>query len=306
MLHLQAGVHFQEVELPGGPANDELHGAGGLVVHRLGEGDSLLAHLLAELRGEKGGWRFLDHLLVAALDGALPLPQVEGVAKAVGDDLDLDMAGFLDEFLDEHPVVAERGFRLVGGGGKAFMGLLVVPGQAHALATATGGGLDHNGVADIVGDLHRLVGVLDDPQVPGHGIDTGLPGQLLGLDLVAHGVDGVGIRADEGDALVNQGLLKGAVLGQEAVAGVHRIGPGLLAGGDDLVDHQVTLGGGRGADVDGFIRHLHMEGVAVGVGVHRHSGDAEPLGGLEHPAGDLAAVGYQNFLEHGHVFVFAG
>ena len=50
-------------------------------------------------------------------------------------------------------------------------------------------------------------------------------------------------------------------LGQEAVARVHRLGAGLLAGVDDLVDEQVGLGGGRRADVDGLVGHFDVQRV---------------------------------------------
>ena len=36
-------------------------------------------------------------------------------------------------------------------------------------------------------------------------------------------------------------LGEGRALGQEAVAGMHRLGAGLLAGGDDLLDHEIGL-----------------------------------------------------------------
>ena len=46
------------------------------------------------------------------------------------------MARIDDEFLDEHPVVAEGGFRLRAGAGEAFRDLFAGMGDAHALAAA--------------------------------------------------------------------------------------------------------------------------------------------------------------------------
>jgi hypothetical protein len=43
--------------------------------------------------------------------------------------------------------------------------------------------------------------------------------------------------------------------------------------------------------VHGFIRQFHMQGVAVGVGVHGHGGDAHIAGGAHHATGDFTAVG---------------
>ena len=52
--------------------------------------------------------RFLDHLLVAALDRAFPLAEIDDVAVFVAEHLDFDVAGIDDEFLDEDAIVPER------------------------------------------------------------------------------------------------------------------------------------------------------------------------------------------------------
>ncbi len=106
MLDLQAGVHLQEEEAAV-LAGDELDGAGAVVADGLGEGDRLLAHGPARLLIEQRRGRLLDDLLVAALDRALALVEVDDVAVLVADELDLDVARIDDELLDEHAVVAE-------------------------------------------------------------------------------------------------------------------------------------------------------------------------------------------------------
>ncbi|MEI9804378.1 MAG: hypothetical protein WDN48_07840 [Pseudolabrys sp.] len=42
-----------------------------------------------------------------------------------------------------------------------------------------------------------------------------------------------------------------------------------------------------------------MHGVGVGGGMHRDGENAELLAGADHPHGDLAAIGDQDFIEHG-------
>jgi hypothetical protein len=54
------------------------------------------------------------------------------------------------------------------------------------------------------------------------------------------------LGADEGNAFVFAALGKGFVLAQEAIARVHGLCAGLLAGGNDLVGQQVRLAAGRG------------------------------------------------------------
>src|SRR5207302_1666504 len=90
VLDLQAGVDLEEVERPVS-GEQELDGAGVLVADRLRCKDSGLTHPLAKLGADSRGRRLLDDLLVAALDGALALPEVHDVAVAVAEDLDLDV-----------------------------------------------------------------------------------------------------------------------------------------------------------------------------------------------------------------------
>ena len=110
----------------------------------------------------------------------------------VAQHLDFDVARVVDELLDEAcgrrrscDLASERASC------EALLGLLGVEGDAHALAAAAGGGLDHDRIADLVGDLHGVLGVVDLADVAGHGRDLGGCGRLLALDLVAHGGDGL-------------------------------------------------------------------------------------------------------------------
>jgi hypothetical protein len=77
------------------------------------------AWLLVEQRRR----RFLDDLLVAALDRAFALAEIDDVAVLVAEHLDLDVAGIDDELLDEHAVVAERGLGLRAGERETFRDL---------------------------------------------------------------------------------------------------------------------------------------------------------------------------------------
>ena len=154
----------------------------------------------------------------------------------VAEHLDLDVARIDDELLDEHAVVAEARLAPPSGRERSLPRPPALKRDAHALAAAAGRGLDHDGVADLVGDLHRVLGVGDLAEIAGHGRDLGLGGRLLALDLVAHGGDRLGIGADEDDAGLLQRHGKRLALGQEAVARMHGLGAGLAAGRDDLVD----------------------------------------------------------------------
>ena len=91
---------------------------------------------------------------------------------------------------------------------------------------------------------------------------------------------------------------KACALGQKAVARMYRLGAAVLAGGDDLVDDQIALRRGRRADRHRLVGHLDMQRVAVGFGIDRDGRDPHAAGGLDDAAGDLAAIGDQDSLEH--------
>src|SRR3546814_6442629 len=111
MFDLKPRVHVEEVEALArlvGARDDQHDRARAIIADGLRQRDALFAHGLAHLFGHEGRRRFLDHLLVASLDAALTLVEVEDVAVLVCEDLDLDMARSEDEYLDEDAVVAEE------------------------------------------------------------------------------------------------------------------------------------------------------------------------------------------------------
>ena len=94
--------------------------------------------------GQVGGGAFLIELLVAALHGAVALPEVEGVAVQVGDDLDLDVAGMLEVLFEVDLGAAEGGLRLGLGLVQGRLQGQFVGGHPHAAAAAARRGLDQH------------------------------------------------------------------------------------------------------------------------------------------------------------------
>ena len=113
MFNLQPGVHFHEVKgrvairIKRIGIKDELDGPGTLVVYRGCGGDRGDAQRMAQARAEAGGRGLLNHFLMAALQGAIAFKQMHDIAVAVSEHLNLDMAGTLDQFFDQHAVIAE-------------------------------------------------------------------------------------------------------------------------------------------------------------------------------------------------------
>ena len=208
------------------------------------------------------------------------------------------MAGIDDEFLDENPVVAERRLGFGLGETKPFGDFGSGMRDPHPLAAAAGRSLDHHGIADLLGDLHRVLCVLDHAEVARHRRDFCLRGGLFGLDLVAHRGDGARIGSDEDDPRRFKRARKRFAFGQETVTRMHGLRAGLAAGLDDLFHRQIALGRSRRSNEDRFIRYFDVKGVTVGLGIDRDRLYPHPAGSLDDPAGDLAPIRDQNSFEH--------
>ena len=297
MLHLQAGIDFHEVETTVLP-DDELHRAGVGVVDRVRGLHRRRAHRRAQLRGQERRGRFFQHLLVAPLRRAFALAQVDGMAVDIAEDLDLDVARMLDVALQQHAILAEGVLRLALAAFEAGGELACRAHDAHALAAAAMRGLDHQRIADAVGFALQQVGRLVFACVARHHRHAGGGHQVLGAGLAAHLAHGCARRADEGDAGGRHRIGEVRVLGQEAVAGVDRLRAGFLRHLEDGVAAQVAVLRARAADAVGFVRQPHVLGIGVGLREHRHGADAQLARGTDHAAGDLAAVGDEDGLEH--------
>ena len=227
-------------------------------------------------------------------------------AGAVAEDLDLDVAGAGDEFLDVDVFAAEGG---LGFGLAALEGLVDFGGGhdgAGAAAAAAGDGLDDHAAAFAEGG-EEGVGFFEGDGVveAAHGGDGGDEGGGAGLGLVAEEVEVFGGRADEGEAGGGDGAGEVGAFGEEAVAGVDGVCPGGLCGGDDVFDVQV---GGRtlAGELVGFVGDADVEAGGVVFRVDGDRGQAEVGGGAGDADGDLATVGDQELLEaHGGIFQMA-
>jgi len=274
VLHLDARVHLDE-HVAAVLAEQELDRPGVGVADVPGEADGVRADLIAQCGVEVGGGCQLDHLLVAALHGAVTLVEVDHVAGGVRQDLHLDVPGLVDGLLQVDPRVAERGVRLAHGllqrGGQPGG----VVDEAHAPTATAGHGLHEDGEADLRGGGHqrlRFVGRLGAPQHRQPRLaDRGDRGRL-----VAGEVEHLGGRPDERDALLATTASQAGVLAQEAVTGVDRVRLGLLRRAHDPLD--VEVGAHRVAalaDLIALVRLQPILGQAILVGEDGDGLDAE-------------------------------
>ena len=208
------------------------------------------------------------------------------------------MARGLEVALHIDRVVAERRTRLGASGGDRLVEVFLGLGDLHAATTAAGGGLDQHGEADLLGGGESLFLGRDGAVGAGNHRDAGFLHRLLGGDLVAHHLDVVRGRADEGHAMGGHDLGEPGVFRQEPVARVNSLGARDLRRCDDRGDVQVALGRRRRSDADAFVGQANPHGACVALGVDRHRRDTHFLAGPMDPQGDLAAIGDEDFIEH--------
>ena len=88
---------------------------------------------------------------------------------------------------------------------------------------------------------------------------------MFGLDLAAHSLHCIRRRSDPNQAGINARLRKRCTLGEEAVAGMDRIGAHLARGGQHCIDIEVGFGSRCGPDAACIVHKLQM--IRIGVGL---------------------------------------
>ena len=188
------------------------------------------------LVGEERRGRLLDQLLVPALQRAVAGGDDDDVAVQVGQALGLDVARLVEVALDEALAAAERRDGLADRRLEQLGDLLQRAGDLQPAAAAAVRRLDRDRQAVLRRRRRRP------RRRPRPGRACRGPGarrarrDVAGLDLVAEGVDRLGGGPDPGQPGVDHGLGEGGVLGEEAVAGVHRVGAAAAGDVEQLLD----------------------------------------------------------------------
>ena len=297
VLDLQAGVNFEEIEALGGAVVDEFHGTGAAVADRLGQLDCRCAQLIRHAGWQVGCGGFFQHFLVTPLHRAVAHTEGNHVAFAVAKYLHFQVTGTLDVFLDKHAAVAEVVLAEALDRVEGIAQFSRAVAHAHADAATAGGAFQHHRVADLLASDQRGVEVFQQLGAFQHRHAV-LLGQGAGGVLEAEHAKLFWRWADKGNVGGFTGFGKGGVFGEEAVARVDGFRAGLFGDSEDLLDHQIGAGGRAFAEAKGFIGLLDMQAGGVGLGVHGHAFDVERAQGTQDAAGDGAAVGDQEFVEH--------
>ena len=293
MLHLYAGVHLEEVELPI-LRQQELDGPRGDVIGRSGDGQRRGSDAGSLLVGQSRGRCLLDQLLVAPLRRAVALPDEDGVAVGVAHDLGFDVAGLLEVLLNIDVRLGKVGVRFTACGierGSDFLGRVYDP---QPFPTATVGGLDGERVAVLFAEALDAISRLERFHRPRNCTNTGLGGGHPRGDLVTHRGDRLRVGTHPDDPRVDHCLGEMCVLGEEPVAGMNRRGVGPNGHFQDPVDVEIRLGSRGGSDIPGLVGEFHVPSVAIELGVDGNGSQPELFGGPDDPDRDLPTIGNEH------------
>ena len=298
MLHLQAGIHFQKIEISL-RVEKELHCSGIPVARQLADAHRGFAHAPAQFVTDGGRRAFLHHFLVPPLQRAFALAQVNQVAVPVAENLDFHVAGVLDVLFQVNRRIVESVLRLgarraVGGFQFGFLA-----DHPQSLAPPAGRGLQHHGVADLTRDALNLFEAFEIPVGAGDHRQARLDQRMAGGGLRAHQLHGAHRRTDENDSRIFAGAREFGVFRQKSVTGVNRFRAAAARGVEDAVDAQVAFRGRRRADRICLVSIAHVQRFAVNIGVHRHGADVHLAARAHDAHGNLSTIGDEDFTEHG-------
>ena len=298
VLDLEPRVGLDEPARGGVVAVDqELDGGQPPEVERGTETEGLGFELPARGHVDRRARGHLDQLLVATLEGALPLSERHHPAS-VADDLDLDVAGVLHQLLGVQIVSAERGRCLRSAALPDGVHVVVAAHHPDASSSPSADGLDDDprGGAQLGQQCPGRAGIGDGDT--GQDGQTEVGGECPGRGLVAQGPQDRRARTDEGHVGLAAGLGQLCALGQETVTGVDEVSRCDARGGDDQRDVQEGRCASAG-ELDLFVTVAEVRGGRFVTAVDADAGPAELANGAGYSYCDLAAVGDQ-YPFHGH------
>ncbi len=249
---------------------------------------------------QRRGRGLLDHLLVPALQRTVPITERHHAARAVAEDLHLDMTRVDYESFDEDTPRPEAALGQPSNAVERPAQFRGIPADLHADAPAAAGRLEHHGISELAG-CGGGRGCAVQQIGTGEHRDTRRPGRRAGGVLGAEHAQLVRRRAHENQAGVFDGGRELGVLGEESITGMDHVGTGRGGGIEDRVHSEVALARRRRAKPHRVVGETYVRRRAVGVGEHRDRAQAEQPSGPHQPHGDLSTIGDQHGARHDDV-----
>src|SRR6266478_1471395 len=161
MLHLQARVDLEKIEIPGGVVVDKLDGARRLVAYRLAELNRGLQKPLPDCAPESRCGRFFDDLLVPPLYRAIALAKSGYRAAAIAEDLNLNVPGLGNESFQVQSAASKVRLAQSRNRIESLVQLRRRSTQPDADATAARCAFQHYWISDAAGGFDRAVNVFE-------------------------------------------------------------------------------------------------------------------------------------------------
>ncbi len=304
MLHLNAWIDLDEIELAGIGIHEELNRASTDIIGGMRDLQAIIGQLAALRIVEIGCRRALHDLLVTALDGAVTLKKMDRIAVRIAQYLHFDMAGTLHQLFEINFILAKGRLGLALGFHHLAGKIGFSPDGAHTAAAAAPACFQHQRIADLGGKLLHLIHIIRQRIGGRHHRHANLDSEIARGDLVAEAAHGFRLRPDEDDTVFRAGFGKFRAFRQETVTWMDRIGARKLGNADDFVNGKIAFNGAKIAiqmrsatDLIAFIRLEAMQGKLVFLSPYGHRFEPQLIGGAEYANCDFRSVGDQNFRD---------
>ena len=183
---------------------------------------------------------------------------MNAMAIVVCHDLDFNVSGLLNEFLQIHGAVAERRLRLGLGRGVSVAQADVVVRNAHPSPAAPGHGLNDHRITNLFRQFQRFFNSVQGALRAWHHRDSCALGGLTCSHLVTEKFHGLYTRPNEMDAAVLTDLSKFNVLSQKAVARMDGLCIGHFSGTDNARYVEIALCALGRTNTHGFIGQIQV------------------------------------------------
>ncbi len=296
MLDLKAGVHLQKIDVQV-PVGDELHRPCVPVADGARRLERIIRQFLADGRRHDRARRFFDYFLPPPLCGAIAFVKMNDVAMRIAEHLHFEMTGMLYQSLQHKPVIVECVFGLSARCRKLIAKLAGASDRSNPPATSTAHRFNEEGETKLPGlNPKPLVGLILS-KIARHARHTCRLHQRLCGGFVAHLPDDIGGRAYEDNSSQLARLGEVRVFREEAIARMDGVRSSLTGGFENGADIEIAVLRWRRSDSHRLIRHAQVHGLCIGIGENRHGPIAHAFCRARDPAGNLPAVGDQNFLK---------
>ena len=301
VFDLDTRIDFDEIEVLFILIDQEFDRAGIHIVDILHQFDSCIADVLSECLRKRPCRRHFDDLLVTALDGAVTFEEMHHIAVLITHDLHFDMLRVHDAAFDIDFIITESHLRFGTRTVVRFFQIFHAVDISHAASAAAIDGFDHD--RESVGFCESLhfIKAVNRTLGPRDHRDLRFFCLNAGIHLVTEHNEMFDLRPDENDAFFFAALSELRIFSKEAVARMNGIDVMFLTDTDDIFDVKVCVDRLIPfTDQVGFICTVSVQGQDIFFRIDSHGADAHFTAGSEYADRDLAAVGYQYFMDSSH------